>query len=193
MDARHTDALTLLLARAGDGDEEALDQVLPLVYDILRRMSRRELRRVGGPATLSTTELVHEAYLKLAPGTRVRWRDRHHFFGVAARAMRQVLVDRARRRTTRHQGTDRAAVALGPHRLRFDLSWDELLSLDTALERLATLSPRMHEVVELRFFAGLPEEEIAEALEVSPRTVRRDWQKARLFLHRELHPDGATP
>jgi RNA polymerase sigma factor (TIGR02999 family) len=197
MAASESDSVAQLLDRAGAGDEEALDALLPLVYGVLRRLSRRERHRAGNPSTLSTTELVHEAYLKLAPGTEVSWRDRSHFYRVAARAMRQVLVDRARRRATRHRHTPGIPIAPGasvpsahPPGGTPD---DDLLALDRALQTLEEVSPRLHSVVELRFFGGLTEAEVAGTLGLSSRTVRRDWTKARLFLHRELHPDGDVP
>jgi RNA polymerase sigma factor (TIGR02999 family) len=190
MDAAGPDEVSRILARARQGDEEALDDLLPLVYDVLRRLSHRERRRVGGDATLSTTGLIHEAYLKLAPGTGVRWEDRAHFFRVAARAMRQVLVDRARRRATRGRERERIQwIGLHPDP-QAPTTWDDLLTLDQALDRLEARSGRLHSVVELRFFAGLTEEEVASTLGVSARTVRRDWTKARLFLHREMYPEG---
>ena len=185
--------VTLLLSRARDGDEAALDEVLPLVYDVLRRLSRRELARAGALQTLSTTELIHEAYLKLAPGTGVEWKDRAHFYRVAARAMRQVLVDRARRRSADQRKRERLQITLSDRRVRFQMRWHELLALDQAMDRLRRVSDRLHSVVELRFFGGLTEAEVAGTLGVSARTVRRDWIKARLFLHRELHPDGDDP
>ncbi len=193
MQSPERDSVTLLLVRARNGDEDALSELLPLVYDVLKRLSRRELARVGPRQTLSTTDLIHEAYLKLAPGTDVEWQDRTHFFRVAARAMRQVLVDRARRRSAQERKRDRLELTLSGQRIRFQMKWHELLALDQALDRLQEASERLHSVVELRFFGGLTEEEVAGTLGVSTRTVRRDWTKARLFLHRELHPEGDGP
>lgn len=193
MQSPERDSVTLLLVRARNGDEDALSELLPLVYDVLKRLSRRELARVGPRQTLSTTDLIHEAYLKLAPGTDVEWQDRTHFFRVAARAMRQVLVDRARRRSAQERKHDRLELTLSGQRIRFQMKWHELLALDQALDRLQEASERLHSVVELRFFGGLTEEEVAGTLGVSTRTVRRDWTKARLFLHRELHPEGDGP
>jgi RNA polymerase sigma factor (TIGR02999 family) len=182
--------VTLLLHRARDGDEEALHALFPLVYDSLKRLSRRELRREGGDPILSTTGLVHEAYVKLSPGTDVPWNDRAHFYAVAARAMRQVLVDRARRRDAEKREGRWSRLTLSGRHARFQVRWDELLALDEALDRLDALNRRLRQVVELRFFGGLSEREVAGVLGVSARTVRRDWTKARLFLHRELHPEG---
>ncbi len=204
--ARHeTEAVAALLDRASEGDEDALGELLPLVYGVLRRLSRRERVRAGSPPTISTTELVHEAYLKLAPGTSVTWRDAGHFYRVAARAMRQVLVDRARRRITRGRNTPYLPLVLGnaaglhptrgaacPPHVGPGADHD-LLALDRALDNLEEASPRLHAVVELRFFGGLTEREVARTLGTSTRTVRRDWTKARLFLHRELLPSGGPP
>lgn len=192
MQRPQTDRVTSLLARARDGDEEALDRLLPLVYDVLRRVSRLERGRAGNPATICTTELIHEAYLKLAPGTRVEWRDRNHFYRVAARAMRQVLVDRARARAARGRKQEQLRLTLKGAVSNFGSRWDDLLSLDRAMDRLGRANGRLHDVVELRFFGGLSEEEVADVLGVSSRTVRRDWTKARLFLHREVHPDALS-
>ncbi len=181
--------ITRLLARARDGDEDALDELFPLVYEILRRISHRQLRKRAANQSLRTTELVHEAYMKLAPGTDVEWEDRAHFFGVAARAMRQVLMDRARRRSAAKRGGDRTRITLSDRHANFQVRWDQLLALDEALDHLNRLNERLHRVVELRFFGGMMQREIARLLGISTRTVERDWAKARLFLHRELYPD----
>jgi RNA polymerase sigma factor (TIGR02999 family) len=184
--------VTLLLERARDGDEGALDELFPLVYDALRSLSRRELHRAGSDQTLCTTELIHESYLKLIPGTEVAWNDRQHFFRVASRAMRQVLVDRARRRASERQKEDRLRVTVSGRPGGIRVGWDELLDLDRALRELARANARLHDVVELRFFGGLTEDEVAEMLEVSSRTIRRDWVKARLFLHCEMYPGAGS-
>jgi len=193
MKRSESDTVTLLLSRARNGDDDALDELLPLVYDVLRRLSQRELSRMGAQQTLSTTDLIHEAYLKLAPGTAVEWEDRTHFFRVAARAMRQVLVDRVRRRSASDRKHDLLELSLSGRRIRFQIKQHELLALDQALDRLQGVSERLHSVVELRFFGGLTEEEVAGTLGISARTVRRDWTKARLFLHRELYPEAEAP
>lgn len=181
--------ITRLLRRLADGDGEAFDRLLPLVYSSLKEVSRRELRRRSG-ATLSTTELVHEAYFKLVRTAEPEWEEREHFLAVAARAMRQVLVDDARRRSA--QKREGRHVTLTARHVRFEVRFDEILALDEALDRLDALSERLRVVVELRFFGGMQEREIAQLLGVSARTVERDWAKARLFLHRELYPDTAT-
>lgn len=183
--------VTRLLLRAREGDTGALDEFFPLVYETLRRISRAQLRGSPSP-TLDTAGLVHEAYMKLLPGTDVAWEDRAHFFSVAARAMRQVLVDRARRRAASKRGGDRKRVPLADRHLRFRMPLDDLLAVEEALTRLEARNERLGKVVELRFFGGLTTSETAEILDVSTRTVQRDWTKARLFLHRELHPDGRS-
>lgn len=187
---RDAGRVTRLLFRARQGDEEALDACVPLVYETLKEISRAQLR--GRSPTLDTAGLVHEAYLKLLPGTGVEWEDRAHFFSVAARAMRQVLVDRARRRGAKKHGGDRQRIPLSERHLRVRVPLDNLLALDEALRRLEARNERLARVVELRFFAGLTTAEAAETLAVSPRTVQRDWIKARLFLHRELNPDASA-
>lgn len=182
--------ITHLLRRLRDGDHDAFDRLLPIVYSTLKELSRHQLQRRSGN-TLSTTELVHETYIKMAGRTGIDWESRSHFFAVAARAMRQVLVDHARRRAAVKRGGGGRITVTGRN-LRFELRWDELLALDEALERLSELNARLRKVVELRFFGGLEEREVADALGVSTRTVERDWVKARLFLHRELYPEAGA-
>lgn len=182
--------ITRLLQAVGEGDRAAFDRLLPLVYDSLKEISRRQLRRREGDVELRTTELVHETYLKMAGQEWADWEDRAHFYAVAARAMRQVLVDDARRRHAEKRGGDRRRVTLATRHLRCRIRPAEVVALDQALDRLDALDERLREVVELRFFGGMTGREIARALDVSTRTVERDWVKARLFLHRQLHPDG---
>jgi len=179
--------LTDLLRAAREGDRDALNRAVPLVYDDLRRLARRQLRREAGPRTLQATALVHEAFVKLSAGAALAARDRAHFFAIAARAMRQVLVDEARRRRAGKRGGEwvRTTLAEGQHAV--EMAPDELIALDQALEEL---EPRQRQVVELRFFGGLEETEIAEALGVSDRTVRREWVKARARLYRLLYVRG---
>jgi RNA polymerase sigma factor (TIGR02999 family) len=157
----------------------ALHDLMPLVYEELKRIARHHRR--ANEATLSTTELVHEAYLKLSGG-KPDWDGRAHFFGAASQAMRQVLVDFARRREAEKRGGGFQMVSLGETVAAVEIELDEILALDTALERLDRVDRRLREIVELRFFAGLPQSEIAAMLSVSERTVERDWLKARLVL-----------
>lgn len=164
------------------------DEMYALVYAELKRIARHHLQATNAKATLSTTELVHEAFLKLRHKPDAGWEGRAHFFGAASRAMRQVLVDFARRRQATKRGGTMRRVSLSDATAGLDVELDEILALDAALEQLNAVSERLRQVVELRFFAGLGEEEVAEILGVTPRTVGRDWLKARLFLLRELDP-----
>jgi RNA polymerase sigma factor (TIGR02999 family) len=170
------------------GDPQAMEQVFQMVYRDLHGLARRELARRPAPATLGATALVHEAYLKLAervPG----WNDRRHFFAVAARAMRQILVDHVRQKLADKRGAGAAHVPLEETRIGVENHLVDILILDRALERLEGLGERLARVVELRYFAGLSVEETAEALEVTTRTVKRDWRKARALLFQELGGD----
>jgi RNA polymerase sigma factor (TIGR02999 family) len=178
--------ITRLLAEVRAGDAAALDRLFALVYEELRAEAHRRLafRRRG--ETVSTTALVHETYLKLVGAGRKAWRDRVHFFAVAARAMRQILIDDARRRSAAKRGGGEAPQVLDEERVGMESRAEELLALDCALTRLAAFDGRLGQLVELRFFAGLSVEETAEILGLSPRTVKRDWRKARAFLHWSL-------
>ncbi|MGH7570095.1 MAG: sigma-70 family RNA polymerase sigma factor [Gemmatimonadales bacterium] len=179
------DITGLLLAwRAGDAG--ALDRLFPLVYDELRRIAHHQLSRERTGHTLDTAALVHEAYLKLVDQTRVQWADRSHFFAVAARAMCRVLVDYARRLRAEKRGGAPKRVSLTDVMLVAEERADTLVALDQALTELAGVDERLSCVVECRFFAGLTEEETAEVLGVTARTVRRDWTKAKGWLHRRL-------
>jgi RNA polymerase sigma factor (TIGR02999 family) len=178
--------VTQLLIAWRQGDPAALDALITLVYDELRSLARAQVRRGGPEQSLGATGLVHEVYLKLVDHSRLEVRDRGHFFALAARAMRQVLVDRARRRSAEKRGGE-AHVEAANDDIPAPLEpTEELLALDEALARLEGLDPRLVRLVEMRFFAGLSVEDTAEALAVSPRTVKRDWQKARAVLHRDL-------
>ena len=181
---------TDLLLRAGAGEAAAVASMFPLVYEELRRLAHRHLSREPTGRTLGTTELVHEAYLRLIDQTRVQWTGRAHFMGVAATAMRRILVDRARARRSLKRGGALAPVSLDVLDLGTDERADLLVALDEALDRLRELDARQARVVECRFFGGLTEEETAEALSIGLRTVKRDWAKARSWLYRELHPEA---
>ena len=161
------------------------DGMYSAVYEELKRIAHGHLR-ADARGTLCTTELVHEAYLKLGRGPESGWDGRAHFFGAASRAMRQVLVDFARRRRAGKRGGSMQRVSLGEAEDMLAMQIDEILALDSALDRLDTVNERLRQVVELRFFGGLGQEEIAETLGVTTRTVERDWLKARLFLLEDL-------
>lgn len=180
-----TQEITHWLDAVRAGDDEALGRLFSLVYCELRRIAQMQLRR-GAPKSLSTTAVVHEAYLKLLGSSRKDLKDRNHFYAVAARAMRQILVDHARARAAQRRGGLAAHVELDEEQHGFRTSVDELIDLDAALQRLHELDARLERVVELRFFAGLSVEETAELLEVAPRTIKRDWRRARAFLYGEL-------
>jgi RNA polymerase sigma factor (TIGR02999 family) len=179
--------VTDLLEALRAGDNGAIDRLFPLVYDELRRIAHRHVRKEAVGRTLNTTALVHEAYLKLVDGTRVAWADREHFYAVAAQAMRRILVDSARARRAAKRGGERRPVPLEELSLPAEERAEVLVALDEALTRLAGFDERMARVVECRYFGGLSEEETAVALGVSVRTVRRDWVKAKGWLYRELY------
>jgi RNA polymerase sigma factor (TIGR02999 family) len=178
--------VTQLLQSLKSGDRGALDALLPLVYDELRRLARRELSPRKPEQSLDTTDLLHEAYLRLFDQGRVTPEDRRHFFALAARAMRQVVIDRARRRQAMKRGGDLRRVDLESSDLRVEEQASELIALDEALTRLGRIEERLVRVVELRFFAGFTVDETAGILGFDPRTVRRDWEKARAILYRDL-------
>jgi RNA polymerase sigma factor (TIGR02999 family) len=181
-------SMTELLADLRAGKREAFDKILPLVYHELRQTARREL--AARPSdTLSATALVHELYLKFTRAGRTDWSDRAHFLGVAAVAMRHILVDRARRRTAEKRGGQNPSVTLDDEMNVVDNQAETLLEIHEALDHLATVDERLARVVECRFFGGLTEQETATVLRITERTVRRDWIKARGLLHRALGAD----
>lgn len=178
--------LTRMLDDWRRGDVSAVDRLLPAVYREMRDLARAQLRRLRPGNTLDTTALVHEAYLKLVDHTRADLRDRNHFFAVASRAMRQILVDHARARAAQKRGGGMDALPLEEDGTPVAARAAEIVAVDQALTRLEALDPRLVRLVELRFFSGLSVEETAEVLDVSDRTVKRDWQKARALLAMEL-------
>lgn len=177
---------TDLLTELRTGRRDALDRLLPLVYEELRAIAHRQLAARGRDGTLQTTALVHEAYLKLVDQSRAEWKDRAHFLALAAVAMRHVLVDRAKARAALKRGGGRQPISLDEATIGVEDQPEALLQLEEALSRLAEVEPRLARVVECRFFGGLTEEEIAEALGLTTRTVQRDWVKARMLLRRAL-------
>ena len=189
--------VTILLRAMKSGDESAAGRLLPLVYSELHRLARHYMQRERSDHTLQPTALINEAYLRLAHGD-VDWQSRQHFIGVAATVMRRVLVDHARAHNAPMRGGDRQKVELDEGLAFSDERSSEVLALHDALNRLEEVNPRQARVVELRYFAGLSVEEAAAVLEVSPRSIKRDWALARLWLFREIektprHPAASTP
>jgi RNA polymerase sigma factor (TIGR02999 family) len=178
--------ITRLLSKLVGGDDRAADALFPLVYDHLRRIAQNQLRSERKDHTLNATALVHEAYLKLIDQDQVDWQNRVHFYAIAARAMRRILVDYARRRQAGKRGGDQVLVTFNEELMSAEAKAEQIIELDDAMNRLAEIHPRQQKVVELRFFAGLKEDEIAESLKISPATVKRDWRLARAWLAREL-------
>ncbi|GAB5518159.1 MAG: ECF-type sigma factor [Rhodothermales bacterium] len=183
-----TDDADRLLERLRAGDDSAMEALLPLIYDELKTIARRRRVSERSDHTLNTTALVHEAFLKMVDGSR-QWNDRLHFMAIAARAMRQILIDYGRARSARKRGGDwvRVPVTLA-HSLPNQRDTEDTEALEQALQRLEQLSPRQARVVECRYFAGLTIEETAAALSLSEPTVKRDWRAARLWLYRQLQP-----
>lgn len=186
-----SDTISTLLRAHRGGDRGALDRLMPLVYDDLHRLARRQLAGEGRGRTLDTTGLVHEAYLRLAEASRAAWEGRGHFFAVSARAMRQIVVDYARERGAAKRGGGVRPATLDDESAAIESRAEEILAVDQALAGLGALDPQLPRIVECRFFAGLTEEETAEALALPLRTVQRDWARARAWLKRAL--GGATP
>jgi len=184
--AMRTGKITRLLKAHTAGDSGALNDLLPLVYDELRRMAHRRMQGERDGHTFSTTALVHEAYLELVDLDRIDWQDRNHFFSLAARVMRNVLVDYAVKRKAEKRGGDRDRVPLREEDAVNEVDLADVIAVHEALNRLETFDERQARVVECRFFGGLTIEETSEALDVSPATVGRDWRVARAWLNREL-------
>ena len=177
--------LSALLPASREGDAGAFAEAYAAAYDELRRLARRQLGGAPRGRTLVTTVLVNEAFMKLVRRP-VDVQDRTHFFALAARAMRQIIVDHARGRQAEKRGGDRYPVSLDADQIAIDSVAQELIDIDEALGRLQMIDPRLAQIVEWRFFGGMTEDEVGEALGVTARTVRRDWMKAKAFLHREL-------
>ena len=183
--------ITSQLLALRDGGFDARERLFTSVYDQLKGLARRQLRLRGQTPTLGATALVHEAYLRLVDQTRTDWKDRGHFFAVAARAMRQIAIDHARRRGAAKRGDGGVRVTLDPEVAGDAPPLEDVLAVDAALARIAEASPRLVQTVELLFFAGLTVEEAAEALATSPSTVKRDWRKAKALLLAILGEGGA--
>lgn len=185
MDAQSTE-VTLLLRQAANGNQEAAARLVPLVYDELHRVARQRLRAERPDHTLQPTALVHEVYLKLVAQRNANWQNRAHFFAVASRLMRRVLVDYARGRLRTKRGGKQAKLPLDKVLIISEGRCDELLALDESLERLSKLDDRQSRIVELRFFGGLNVDEVANVLGISPKTVKREWSMAKAWLFGEL-------
>jgi RNA polymerase sigma factor (TIGR02999 family) len=173
------------------GDQAALDQLIPIVYDELRRVAKNLLRRERAAASLQTTAIVHEVYLRLVDVRQVEWQSRAHFFAISARVIRQILVDFARRRGYKKRGGGVHHVAFDESRFGGEQPDEDLAALDEALQALSEFDHRKSQVVELRFFGGLTEKEIAEVLQISPETVKRDWRFAKSWLKCYLSEERA--
>jgi RNA polymerase sigma-70 factor (ECF subfamily) len=184
------DRVTQLLQQWGRGDDSALTELTPLIYEELRRLAHHYMEGERRDHTLQTTALVNEAYLRLADQTNPNWQSRAHFFAVAARAMRQILVSYARSNRAQKRGGGAARIELDEAAILSPEQSKEIVDLHEALERLDTLDSRKARVVELKFFGGLNYDEIAEVLKIAHVTVRRDWEFARLWLYTELHSGG---
>ena len=186
------DSVTELLLAHQQGDRQAFERLLPLIYDDLKRVAARQRRRARPGDTLNTTALVHDVYLHLVDASSVAWEGRAHFFAIAARAMRHILIDHARERAARKRGGDWQRVELAAEALplREGPPIDTLLALDRAFEALAAVSDRLVQVAECRLFAGMSDRETSEALSIPLRTVQRDWQRARAWLQHELAGSG---
>lgn len=179
--------ITQLLTAWGAGDKAALDALIPVVYDELRRQASRYLRRERPGHTLQTTALINEAYLRLVDQKTTRWQNRAQFFGIAAQLMRRILVDHARAKHRAKRGGSDIRVSLTDATAVTSDETLDLVELDEALNRLGEIDPQQSKIVELRFFSGLNVEETAAALSISPATVKRDWSMAKAWLHREIN------
>ena len=182
-------SITQLLKEWRDGDETALDRLVPLVYEELRRLAHHYMRRERPGHTLQTTALVNEVYLRLVDHKGMRWQNRAHFYAVAAQAMRRILIDHARSRNYLKRGGDVKMIQLEEAATVVQKQAADLIALDDALSELAAIDPRKSKIVEMRYFGGMSVEETAEALDVSPVTVMRDWSTAKAWLLRALSPD----
>ena len=185
--------VTELLVAWSEGDRAALDALMPVVYDELRRLARNHLSRERSDHTLQTTALVHEAYLRLIDQRSVNWQNRAQFFGIAAQMMRRILINHAKDRHAQKRQGYAAKVSLDEAVSFFEKREVDLMALDEALNGLATLDPQQAQIVELRFFGGLTIDEVSEVLNISPATTKREWDSAKLWLRRQLNSGGNSP
>ena len=186
MDRDSSNQVTQLLFRWREGDREALEKLMPLVYDELRRLAHHYLRQERSDHTLQSTALVHEAYMRLAGQNPPQWQNRAHFFGIAAHLMRQILVEYARSRGAAKRGANAPRLALDEATALAQQTEVDVVALDRALQELSELDAQQGRIVELRFFAGLTIEDTSEVLGISPATVKRDWTTARAWLYRAM-------
>ena len=184
------DVTQILAGLRGANRKDAMERLVPLVYDELRALARAQLRHERPDHSLQATALVHEAYMRLVGGNQPTWRDRQHFFRAAAEAMRRILIEHARKRTRMKRGGKRVRVELSGIDLANEEDLDEILALDDAFQRLEEQDPKAADVVRLRFFAGLSVEETAKAMDLSERTVKREWAFARAWLYDALRDTG---
>lgn len=189
----HSTDATQLLIDGRQGHKEALDQLMPLVHDELREIAHRLLQKRPAGHMLTTTALVHEAYLKLIDQSRVEWTDQAHFQALSARVMRQILIDYFRKQTAEKRGGEAPTLSLEEGRIPVDQRGETLLALDEALARLSEQDPRKGQIVMYQFYGGMTQRAIADVLDVSTRTIRREWRKARAWLARELTEQGIDP
>lgn len=182
--------ITTLLKAHASGDEDAMDELIPLVYNEMHKMAKGHLFGERPDHTYSATALVHEAYLKLVDFNRIDWKNRNHFFGMASQVMRNILVDYAVKQKAQKRGGDRNRVTLGEEHIKREMNLEEIISVDHALKKLEKFDERQAKVVECRFFGGLTIEETANTLGISEPTVSRDWRVARAWLNRELGVRG---
>lgn len=187
MSQRQFSDITQILQDWNDGSEDAKERLLPFVYDELKRQARQFMAKERANHTLQPTALVHEAFLRLAEQSGIDWKNRSHFYGIASRLMRQILVDHARTHAAEKRGSSPIHFSLEDVQIPVEERAGSILALDEALERLAEFDERQAQIVEMRFFGGMDNGEIAAALAVSERTVGREWQSARLWLYRELN------
>ncbi len=184
---RHTSEITQILQDWNDGNEDAKERLLPFVYDELKRQARILMSRERSNHTLQPTALVHEAFMRLAEQSGIDWQNRSHFYGIASRLMRQILVDHARLHAAEKRGNNPIHFSIDDLQIPVEQRADSILILNEILDRLAEFDEQQAQIVEMRFFGGMSNNEIAEALEISERTVGREWQSAKLWLYRELN------
>jgi RNA polymerase sigma factor (TIGR02999 family) len=187
MSDKQTLEITQILQDWNNGDEEAKERLLPFVYDELKRQARLLMSKERADHTLQPTALVHEAFLKLSKQSGIEWKDRSHFYGIASRLMRQILVDHARLYASDKRGNNPIHFSVDDVQIPIEMRADSILALDEVLQRLEKFDEQQAKIVEMRFFGGMNNQEIAENMEISERTVGREWQSARLWLYRELN------